>query len=756
MIIRYTILFSAIICLPAFATVINIPDDYPTIQEGIDASTDGDTVLVQPGTYVENINFNGHNIVLGSLFLTTGDTTYISETIIDGDSSGSVVTFESHEDSTTIITGFTVYNGHANWGGGIYCRISSPIISYNKITLNSVAEFGGGIYCSNAVPKISNNVISFNSAALIGGGILIDYYSDPVISNNTIRTNSAQIGAGAYCSMYSNPSLINTIFTNNYATVTGGALFIISSDPIISNTICWADSAGVSGNEIYIASGNPVITYCDIQGGVEGNGNIDVDPLFRNMENGDYHLMSIECEDPENSPCIDAGNPTIADSLMGCSWGLGARWSDIGAYGGGISMDYYDHIIDIPDDFPTIQQGIDASIHGDTVLVQPGTYVENINFNGHNIVLGSLFLTTGDVAYLSSTIIDGGTVGSVISIINQEDNSTVITGFTIQNGFSDNGAAFQIFQSSPVIENNIIENNIAARGGGAIDCFHANPHIIKNIIRNNSATYKGGAIYCSFSDATISQNVIVYNLCELYGGGIACYFSNSLIINNIFYRNRAPLGGGIACWGVSHPEVINTILWNNVPYQIYVDGPANPNFTYCDIQNGWPGTGNIVANPKFRNSGNYDFRLKSSDCGYSHDSPCIDAGSPAIIDSLLECSWGLGTTLSDMGAYGGGDSVTVGIDFPDIPSPEEFSISQNYPNPFNAMTVIRYSLPEPSEVAIDIYDILGRKIETLVNERQPAGYHQAVWDAIDKSSGIFFFRIQAGDHSETRKMMLLK
>ena len=87
----------------ASAVIINIPGDYPTIQEGINASSDGDTVLVQPGTYVENINFNGHNIVLGSLFLTTGDTTYIAETMIDGDSSGPVVTFESVEDSTSII-----------------------------------------------------------------------------------------------------------------------------------------------------------------------------------------------------------------------------------------------------------------------------------------------------------------------------------------------------------------------------------------------------------------------------------------------------------------------------------------------------------------------------------------------------------------------------------------------------------------------------------------------------------------------------
>ena len=69
--------------LPAFATVINVTDDYPTIQQGIDASSDGDTVLVQPDTYVENLNFNGHNIVLGSLYLTTNNNSYISTTIID-------------------------------------------------------------------------------------------------------------------------------------------------------------------------------------------------------------------------------------------------------------------------------------------------------------------------------------------------------------------------------------------------------------------------------------------------------------------------------------------------------------------------------------------------------------------------------------------------------------------------------------------------------------------------------------------------
>jgi hypothetical protein len=88
--------------------------------------------------------------------------------------------------------------------------------------------------------------------------------------------------------------------------------------------------------------------------------------------------------------------------------------------------------------------------------------------------------------------------------------------------------------------------------------------------------------------------------------------------------------------------------------------------------------------------------------------------------------------------------------------PADFSISCNYPNPFNSSTIIGYSLPAPSEVKIDIYNILGQKVKTLLHMKQPAGHHQVVWHAENVPSGAYSYRLQAGNYCETGKMLFLK
>jgi len=88
--------------------------------------------------------------------------------------------------------------------------------------------------------------------------------------------------------------------------------------------------------------------------------------------------------------------------------------------------------------------------------------------------------------------------------------------------------------------------------------------------------------------------------------------------------------------------------------------------------------------------------------------------------------------------------------------PEFFTLSQNYPNPFNPTTIISYNLPKSSNVALSVYNITGRLIETLVNQQQRAGTYQVRWDARNVSTGVYFYQIKAGDFQQVRKMMVIK
>ncbi len=88
--------------------------------------------------------------------------------------------------------------------------------------------------------------------------------------------------------------------------------------------------------------------------------------------------------------------------------------------------------------------------------------------------------------------------------------------------------------------------------------------------------------------------------------------------------------------------------------------------------------------------------------------------------------------------------------------PDRFALEQNYPNPFNPVTDIQFSLPEPANVRLDVFNVLGQKVATLLDENLPAGYHRVEWDAGSYASGVYLYRIQAGTFTDTRKMVLLK
>ncbi len=141
------------------AAIIHVPADQPTIQAAIDVAINGDTVLVDPGTYLENIDFKGKGITVQSA-------NGAAVTVIDGRQLDSVVRFTNGETPDAVLDGFTVTNGHnPNSGGGIYCDHASPVIRNNTVTGNSTPLNGGGISVVNFChPMIENNLLSKNTA----------------------------------------------------------------------------------------------------------------------------------------------------------------------------------------------------------------------------------------------------------------------------------------------------------------------------------------------------------------------------------------------------------------------------------------------------------------------------------------------------------------------------------------------------------------------------------------------------------------
>ena len=621
----------------------------------------------------------------------------------------------------------TIMGNAAKWdGGGLYdCN---GTIQNNTITGNS----GGGLYWCNGT--IQNNTIAGNS----GSGLS---HCNGTMQNNAITSNS---GAGlASC----DGMIQSNTISGNSATESGGGLY--GCRGTIRNCIIWGNT--LADPQLHESSVPSFSCIENWSGG--GQGNIASEPRFADPKTGDYHLQ-------EGSPCIDAGANYYwfawpQRDLDGNCRVVGVA-VDMGCYEYGSSADADGDllsdsdesaartnpftgdsdgdglrdglellrgsnplqttargILNVPSQIATVQKSLCVSLPGDEIIVAPGTYRENIQFCGAEIILRSS--DPGDPNVVGSTILDGGGAGPVVSFMGGETEACVLAGFTIRNGRWDMGAGIKGIGTLATIQNNTITANSAtSQGGGLYEC---NGVVQNNTIAGNSAEDDGGGL-CNCS-GTIQNNTITGNsggalywcngvvqnnritgnsaysgggLCRCggiiqnntitgnsargggawsdFGGGL--YGCNGTIQNNTITGNSAAYdGGGLAgCGGTIQNNTIagnsagewggglwacygtlrNCIIWGNTaPTGPQLDGVTIPSFSCIE---GWSGggEGNAASEPQFVNPEAHDYHVQ-------HGSPCIDAGynDPALpatdIVGMHRIMFGGKSLTVDMGAY---------------------------------------------------------------------------------------------------------
>jgi len=740
------------------AAILTVKQDgtgnFTGIQQAYLAASSGDTILVYPGTYYENLDITNSSkgITIASLYLTTQDESYIHNTIIDGNQNGSCIALKNTDQAVVTIIGFTVQNGNGfnnfTSGGGIYIEHANPKIR-NCIIQNNNTKAGGGIFSKYSTFLLSGTTIRFNHSYLIGGGLYFGYEANAIF--DTIDKNNIYLNYSAYGSDVSKTSYCPamTIILDTFTVINPDQHFIYSFDVYnypVNDITLKIDNAKVEpiDHDLHV---NPV------NGSNQNDGLTPETPLKTIA----YALHMI-ASDSLNPLSIFLSNGIYAPSTNDELFPLNGR-SYVSIIGENKDSTIFD-----ADSMYYFFKG-----YG----LMENLYIKNICcINGYgnlNSFSGFEIENCNNITLENITITDCSAWGTPGVYCNRSDKVkfSKIDLFNNQGGF--NFSIGNHWQPSKTFEiNNLLIMNCGpdqspdseAEGGGmGISGGYGTFGMLKGKLTNIQITDN-----LRLPDPKWGPGCIV--------GLIVDQFAEVTLVNATVGNNivRGVQGYTINVDEGSELNVYNSIFYGDSLYEMslgYPSGsifPATANIAYSNIEGGedeimnWYNQhtlnwldGNMDEDPLWAGTGDTAYYLLPG-------SPCIDAGTPMYEegmdypyikmenDKIVLYKYD-GDTIHlpatdlagkprisggriDMGAYEYQDTTTSIKRFPNKIQENKVQV---YPNPFTQHTFISFRLQNPGKVLVTISDINGRPVKTLMDAKIPSGDCTMIWEGDDNN-----------------------